>query len=218
MNGRITGDGPGHMRELRPGAPGEGISSSRRNSSLRCPRVAEAWSRLACRTLGSRPLAPCGRDDVLSCRRSRKRAQSSQPTTGAGGRHEMGVSLPIVGPRPGHPESVPEAGLALDPRVAARPRTTSCPGHPRHSAAPCMFAEPRATVLKPGGFRGKGSQEPRISTQSLRGEEHHHSGQPLSGAMELCPLQRPRIPAGSHLAVGASSSIDQVSRLPRAWA
>jgi hypothetical protein len=42
------------------------------------------------------------------------------------------VSLPIVGPFPGHPESLPEPGLALVPRVAARPRTTSCPGHPRH--------------------------------------------------------------------------------------
>jgi hypothetical protein len=43
----------------------------------------------------------------------------------------MGVSLPIVGPLPGHPESLPEDGLALNPRVAARPRTTSGPGHPR---------------------------------------------------------------------------------------
>jgi hypothetical protein len=44
-------------------------------------------------------------------------------TTEAGGRHERGLSLPTVGPLSGHPESVPEAGLALNPRVAARPRT-----------------------------------------------------------------------------------------------
>ena len=52
-------------------------------------------------------------------------------TTEAGGCHEMGVSLPIVGPRLGHRESLPESVPALNPRVAARPRTTSCPGHPR---------------------------------------------------------------------------------------
>ena len=53
-----------------------------------------------------------------------------QPTTGAGGRHEVGGSLSIVGPIPGHPARLSESGLSLKLRVAARPRTTSCPGHP----------------------------------------------------------------------------------------
>lgn len=53
-------------------------------------------------------------------------------TTGAGGRHELGMSLPIVGLFPGHPASFSEAGLALDPRVAARPRS-------RRASVPSTF-------------------------------------------------------------------------------